>query len=579
MAEAPEPPEAPVTLTEFLDLQTLQELQDSFTGITKLRMTIRDPAGHPLTAPTDAAGRLRSDAILEQLIAPANGRDCDGPVTMPIQVNGRQLGSVSLDCERIAELLPEERAKLAEFFVSQGIDAGQTAAILKATEETFATKRAAAVQSVFLLASLLARLWNQAYQLRERVEELNAINKLSTLLTRYRDVQQVLDAAARLAVEVLDLKSAAIRLLDDSGKELIERSSHNLSPSYLLKGPILLEKSALAKAAFAGEVVYVADMSTDPRVIYPEGADKEGLVSALIAGMVYQGRPIGLLQVYAGKPHKFSRHEVKLLQSLAQIAAAAIEHARLEAHRLEAQSVQRQLMLAADVQRRMLPSAMPHVPPFDIAARYVPSLELGGDFYDLINLDGNLGIAVGDVVGKGIAASLLMASLRASLRAFAQDVYDLDEIVSRVNITLGRDTLPNEFATLFYGVLDPIACRLTFCSAGHDPGLLLRDGKITRLESGGLVLGIDPQQHYDKGLVDLKAGDVLVLHTDGLVDALNFNNESFGRDRIIKAMRDAAQGSAHQVLNHILWEMRRFTGLNHSHDDTTILVVKVGARK
>ena len=148
---------------------------------------------------------------------------------------------------------------------------------------------------------------------------------------------------------------------------------------------------------------------------------------------------------------------------------------------------------------------------FDIAARYVPSFDLGGDFYDFIDLDGHVGVAVGDVVGKGVAASLLMASVRASLRAYAQDVYDLDEVISRVNHALCRDTLDNEFATLWYGVLDPSRMRLTYCNAGHEPPLLYRDGNVYTLEAGGMIVGVDPTQAYQKGLWDLKPGDCLLL--------------------------------------------------------------------
>jgi phosphoserine phosphatase RsbU/P len=214
-----------------------------------------------------------------------------------------------------------------------------------------------------------------------------------------------------------------------------------------------------------------------------------------------------------------------------------------------------------------------------VAARYVPSFELGGDFYDFINLDGHLGVAVCDVSGKGIAASLLMASVRASLRAYAQDVYDIDEIVARVNIALVRDTLTNEFATLFYGVLDPQTRRLTYCNAGHEPPLLLRDGQITRLEVGGTVVGIDPEQEYDKGVVYLQFGDTLLLYTDGLTDAQNFNGEKFGRERINKALRETAKSTAQEAVNHILWEMRRFVGLRSSIDDTTLVVIKVANKK
>jgi sigma-B regulation protein RsbU (phosphoserine phosphatase) len=225
----------------------------------------------------------------------------------------------------------------------------------------------------------------------------------------------------------------------------------------------------------------------------------------------------------------------------------------------------------------MLPADVPVRPPFDIAARYVPSFELGGDFYDFIELEGHVGVAVGDVVGKGVAASLFMASVRASLRAYADDVYDLDEVISRVNVALCRDTLDNEFATLYYGVLDPATNRLTYCNAGHEPPLLMRKGEFIPLDIGGMILGVDELQRYDKSLIDLQPGDLLVMYTDGLIDAFNDRGEKFGRERLRRAMRDAAGKSARDALHHILWEMRRFVGLQRSNDDTTLVVVRVNA--
>jgi phosphoserine phosphatase RsbU/P len=210
-----------------------------------------------------------------------------------------------------------------------------------------------------------------------------------------------------------------------------------------------------------------------------------------------------------------------------------------------------------------------------VAARYVPSFELGGDFYDFIELEGHLGVGIGDVVGKGIAASLLMASVRASLRAFAQDVYDIDEIMARINLALSRDTLTNEFATLFYGVLDPSTLRMTYSNAGHEPPLLLRKGKIIQLDVGGTVLGIDANHHYEKGLISLEPGDLMLLYTDGLCDAVNFDMKRFGRERVKQALLDMDGKSAQEALNHILWQMRRFVGLRASIDDTTLVTIKV----
>lgn len=417
-------------------------------------------------------------------------------------------------------------------------------------------------------------------ELRRQVEQLNTLYRLSTLLSAHRDLQQVLDAAARSAVEVMKVKAGSIRLLDESGEELIIKAVHHLSELYLSKGPILISRSELYRRTLDGEIVYVEDMATDPRVLYPQDAKREGLVSILSAPMIYQDRPIGVIRLYTAEKRYFSTAEIKLLRAIAQLLATAIENARLDVERLEHQQMLRQVRLAVDVQRRMLPATMPSVPPFDIAARYDPSLELGGDFFDFIPLECNLGVAVGDVVGKGIAASLLMASCRAALRAYAQDVYDLDEIISRVNLSMTQETLDNEFVTLFYGVLDPTTLRMTYCNAGHEPPLLLRGGHFARLRVGGMIAGVDASQNYQKGLVDLEPADTLLIYTDGLVDAQHFSGERFGRQRVEKAMLDVKDESARDVVNHIFWEMRRFVGLNRRVDDTTIVIVRIdpGAR-
>ncbi|MCE9590686.1 MAG: SpoIIE family protein phosphatase [Planctomycetes bacterium] len=570
-ATPPAPIASPPSLTDFLDLPTLQELQDNFAVLAHLKTVIRDAQGNPLTAPTDTTGRSRSDALLEELIGPD---DAGEQLHAPIIVEGRELGSVSIESAERPEHEPD-RDRLIELCERLGVPHDQVPALLYAAERAFAPRRGAAVQVLFLLANHLARLCYQEFQLRERVNELAVLNRISTLLTGHRDLQQLLDTAARSCAEAMGLKAAAIRLLDDSGQELVIKAVHGLSAAYLNKGPILLDNSQVAKTAFSGQVVYVEDMLTDPRVIYPEDAEREGLSSFLVAPMIYRGRPIGIIQVYSAERRKFSTYDVNLLQSIAQLTGTAIETARLDAQRKEAVNVQRQLRLAADVQQRMLPASMPEVPPFDIAARYVPSFDLGGDFYDFIQLDSHLGIAVADVVGKGVAASLLMASVRASLRAYAQDVYDIDEVLSRVNAALCRDTLSSEFVTLFYGVLDPSTLRLTYCNAGHEPPLLLRKGEVIKLDVGGTVVGIDPDHHYDKGLIDLLPGDTLLIYTDGLCDAQDFNNRRFGRERVRQSLVEAAKLSAGDALNHILWQMRRFVGLNKRMDDLTMVVIKV----
>jgi sigma-B regulation protein RsbU (phosphoserine phosphatase) len=225
----------------------------------------------------------------------------------------------------------------------------------------------------------------------------------------------------------------------------------------------------------------------------------------------------------------------------------------------------------------MIPLKPPEIPGFQLGAIYVPTFELGGDFYDFLPLPpDNMGIAVCDVVGKGVRASLLMASTRASLRAHAANIYSMSEVVSRVNRDLCDDALVSDFATLFYGVLNYKTRRFTYCDAGHPPAILLRDGHASYLSTGGSVIGIDTTLEWKHDVVDLKSGDVLIAYTDGLSEALNFDNEAFGRERIERAALAgiAAGQPAEGVVRHVLWEMRRFAGLQTRFDDLTIIAIK-----
>jgi len=571
------PPLASLSLTDFLDLATLQDVQDSFSAVTRMSTTIRDRDGNQLTAPTDAGSRAESDRVLDFLIDGDAHAENGAPLEAPINIEGQTLGYIVIEPRPQDGSLQRDctHKELRETAERLGVAGEHVDELVESAQRCCGPNRAAGVQFLYLLANSIARLCFQEYQLRQRVEELTTLYKVSTVLARQRDRQQLLDSAARAACETMKVKAASIRLLQGDQLEMSPAAVFHLSDEYLNKGAILLSASPVFQKAMDGEPVYVDDMRTDNRIVYPDDAIREGLVSMLVVPMIYQDQPVGSIQLYTGEVRRFSSFEIRLIQALAQLLATAIENARLDEQRSDSQRVQRQLRLAGDVQKRMLPADVPSLPHFDIAARYVPSFELGGDFYDFIELENNAGIAIGDVVGKGVAASLLMASVRASLRAYAQDVYDIDEIIARVNQALVRDTLPKEFATLWYGVFDPDIKRLTYCNAGHEPPLLLRNGKVSMLGVGGMIVGVDEHQHYDKGLVDLQSGDLMLLYTDGLPDSFAPQGGTFGRQRIIDAMMEATDMSAVDVVNHMLWRRRQFAQLKRGSDDTTLVVVKV----
>ncbi len=179
--------------------------------------------------------------------------------------------------------------------------------------------------------------------------------------------------------------------------------------------------------------IYIADERTDERVLYKAQARREGLVSALCVPMIYRGQIEGVIHVYTRQPHEFDWFETSMIQGVASQAAWAIVNARLYHEALQAENIRRQLRLAGDVQRRMIPSQAPKIPGFEISTIYVPCFDLAGDVYDFIELpDGKIGICVADVVGKGVRASLLMSSTRSALRAHANYVRDLPDLIKVV---------------------------------------------------------------------------------------------------------------------------------------------------
>ncbi len=440
-----------------------------------------------------------------------------------------------------------------------------------------------------LLALTVSEACQREIEQRRRVEELQALYRLSSLLVGVGSIESVLEAGVNSAVQLLGVDAGVVALRGDETELHIRACMGCGDVLGSATGAVQLGHPILTRA-FAGGTISLDDLDADERSTVTADLKAQGLASMAAAGLMFRGEALGALAIYTREERTLTRGEMGLLESIAQQLAAAVASRRLLDVERESQRVAAQLKLAADVQRRMLPDKAPSIPGIDVAARYTPCFSLGGDFYDLFELGGHLGVAVGDVVGKGIPAAMLMAHVRASLRAHANDLYDLDEVISLTNKAVCRDTMINEFATLFYGVIDPRTLRMTYCNAGHEPPLVVTrpvDGSpptlanISELSTGGMVVGVDPGQRYQCGVFDLQPGDVVLAYTDGLADAMNFDNERFGKPRIRRALLDAVvmeqDVSAKHIAHHVHWEMRRFAGLNIRTDDTTIVAMKVEA--
>jgi phosphoserine phosphatase RsbU/P len=494
-------------------------------------------------------------------------------VAVPIMTDGKCAGTLTLGDRPRRALSTGGVRKIA---AACGLDPELLQAAAGELPAWSPAAASAARNLATLIADLFAELCTQEKTLQDRLDELSAVYNIVGMLAGTTDLQEILNKTTQMVCEVMKVKACSIRLLDPISGALNVSAVHNLSDKYIQKGPVTVDENPIDRAALEGEMLRIVDVPTDPRTRYPEQAREEGIVSGLICGLIYRGKAVGVLRVYTGEPHVFSPFEEALLRSVAAQAAAAIINARLVKETIEAERYARQIAYAGQVQRRMIPSSPPKHAHVEIGAVYRPTYNVGGDFYDFICLPkGNLGVSIADVSGKGVPASLLMASIRSAMRVYAYFTYDIDRILVEVNKHVCRETTVGEFATVFYGVVTPDGRRLTYCNAGHEPPILLRGGKTKYLETGGMVVGVDPETQFERGVLQLQPGDALLLSTDGVPEALNFHDECFGRERLVQSFQRHADQPAQHAVQGILWDLRRFRGLADRTDDVTMVLLKI----
>ena len=576
-------------LTDLVSLATLQELQDRFAALGCMTVCIAQIDGELITRPTwgsrfselIGASSRGLGALVEGIREGAKNPDLDAPVachegmrlyTTPIRHDGHTLALLAVGTRTHRPWSADRLRRIADEY-------GLSVSELSATAAMLDPKRGGTPEAIHrfadVLAHIIATLYGQAERIARQLDDLRTVHGLADLLSGTLDLQAILNLTVRRVVEVMPVKACAIRLLNPETGELVIKAVHNLSEEYLRKGPVLLAKSAIDGAAFAGHGVYIENAPTDPRIRYPENARREGIVSGLCMPLTYRGQTIGIIRVYTGKRHVFTESEESLLRSIGSQAASAIIHSRLYAEQVEGERVQRQVDAAAQIQRRMLPARPPAVAGFSFGCVYDPTLQVGGDFYDFIELPGGfLGMCIADVVGKGLPAALLMASIRSAVRAYAPGAADPAATIAQANRHMYHDTPVTEFATIVYGVLSPDGRSFAYCNAGHLPPLLLRGERFTELTAGGLAIGIRPDEAFEQDVVALKSADLVVMVTDGVTEAMDFQGETFGRERLLSSIWRHRQLEAQQLAGQILWDVRRFVGLAEQSDDITIVVGK-----
>jgi sigma-B regulation protein RsbU (phosphoserine phosphatase) len=298
----------------------------------------------------------------------------------------------------------------------------------------------------------------------------------------------------------------------------------------------------------------------------------------IIVPMELQGKTKGVILLGERiNKQQYSESDIEFIYSVGSLAIISLENKRLFIEELEKIKLEEELDIAREIQQNLLPQILPRFENFDIAAVNMSSKQVGGDYYDVIDLDGNsFCVAIADVSGKGAPASLLMANIQAFLQVICRENFNIEQSTGLINDLISANTSDGRFITFFWAVINNKTKEVTYINAGHNPPLLIRDGEITKLQKGGMILGVmETEIPYVSEKIQLKKDDVLILFTDGISEAMNTRSDEYSDKRLEQKAISLTGYSAQEILNKIKSDVNEFCEGAPQSDDITMVVVKV----
>ncbi|MEJ2720532.1 MAG: SpoIIE family protein phosphatase [bacterium] len=411
-------------------------------------------------------------------------------------------------------------------------------------------------------------------RLTRALEELSMLNELAREIGASRNTEAIMDRIIKRSLRAVHAEQAVITMVSEQSPEPMktlvramvtsaEHEQFHLSQN-LLGWMHLNKKSLLSNSP-----------RTDER--FRGITWDDSIHSILCVPLMVKSELKGVLTAYNKKGGgEFTEDDQRLLAIIAMQSAQVIDNARLYEEQEAYMRMQEEVKLASRIQLDLLPKEAPKIPGYDIAGRSIPAQLVGGDYFDFIPLENNqMAICLGDVSGKGLPASLLMANLQATLRGQSLHHIAVKARMERANKLLYRSTDPEKFATLFYGVLGLDDNRLTFSNAGHEnPYLFSSDNGTLRLATGGTVLGVVDNFPYDEEVVPFRVGDVLVAFSDGITEAFDKDEDQFGEERLDVVLADCRHERADVIIDKIVEAVKAFANGAPQADDLTLVVVK-----
>ncbi len=412
-------------------------------------------------------------------------------------------------------------------------------------------------------------------QFRLQVTHLAALVEASKILNSTLDLDHLLELILEVATRELGADRGTVYLLDKQIGELRARISQGLESKVLR---VKVGQGISGKVAETGETVRIEDAYQDAR-FFQKFDTAYGYRTRSVLCMAIRnktGEIIGVIQLLNKIKGTFTLEDEVFLQALTVHIAIALENAKLHAAIVDQQRIRTELALARQIQQNLLPRPPERWHRYRIAALAESCFEVGGDFYDFLTVSPTtMAAVIADVSGKGISSALVMSTMQATLRAMLVGVHSFERLLEKMNDVIREYTGGRMFVTLFLALLDSESRKVHYINAGHNPPVLVRaDGSCEQLAEGGTVLGLLPGVSFVRAHTEVKPGDVLVLYTDGLVEATNAADEMFGIEGLVTSVRNGGSaGSPRDTITHILATVRDFSAGAPQADDQTLVII------
>lgn len=422
----------------------------------------------------------------------------------------------------------------------------------------------------------LQKLNEENLKLKLAVNELSILNNIASSISSTQPVETIVDTIVLKCVKHLNAEEGTVSLLEKEDEDQKFYTMIRRQDLTQQRVPIHLDHQITGWMLRKQEPLLSNDLKGDERFTLPPDTERS-IRNMLSVPLIAKGKLIGYLAVFNKKNGEvFKEKDRRLLVIIASQSAQIIENSRLYEEEKEYLILKEEMKVATRIQNNLLPDRNPEIPGYEVAAFNIPAKEVGGDYYDFIELDeDHLGFCIGDITGKGMPAALLMANLQASLRSQTLINKETNICVQNINKLLYRNTEASKFATLFYGMLDYENHNICYCNAGHDQPLIFRKHKMhSKLEVTGMLLGVVDKADYMCENISLETDDIVVIYTDGITEAMNKELEEFGLERTVGVIEKFADKSASDILKHIYDEVSSHSDGFQQSDDITIMVIK-----